>query len=211
LLGDNSYRNLGLAVQPPKEFVFMKRSFDSLEPQEALQVAISIEERNAELYERFAERFNDLGTEESGEIAVVFWEMASEERGHQALLKRKYKEYYGQSSCALTHNDLVELIEMPKVDECDLFDRKDGIQPQCFALQVALQAEISAQNYYANLVEQTSEESLRKTYRDLTEIETDHARYLSVKLGLDTPLRKIDLLSLESTNGNSETSSPEEG
>lgn len=184
----------------------MKRSFASLNAPEALQVAITIEQRNASLYERFADKFKEIGDEESLEIAIVFWEMTEEEKGHHELLKRKYAEHYGTSICTVTHEDVIELIEMPTVGESTLFASEGVVQSQHQALQVALRAEISAQNYYTNLVEQTSQEQLRQTYRELAAIESKHATYLSVKLGLDTPLRKIDLL----TSDDSETSSKEE-
>jgi len=58
----------------------MKRQFTSLTPQEALHVAIFIEERNSELYHRFAEMFVEFRDVESLEIASVFWDMAAEER-----------------------------------------------------------------------------------------------------------------------------------
>jgi rubrerythrin len=165
----------------------MKRSFTSLEPPEALQVAIFIEERNAEVYQRFAEMFNEFGDEESLEIGAVFWEMAIEERGHYALLKQKYAEQYGDSICAVTEDDLVELIEVPKLDDGDVFAaRKDGLPARNLALQAALQAEISAQSYYTNLVKQTPEGPLRQIYRDLAEMEEGHATYLSMKLGGDS-------------------------
>ena len=38
----------------------MKRAFPSLDPQEALHAAIFIEERNAQLYQRFAEMFMEF-------------------------------------------------------------------------------------------------------------------------------------------------------
>jgi len=53
------------------------------------------------------------------------------------------------------------------------------------ALQVALQAEIGAQSYYANLVKQTPEGPLRQIYGDLAQVEEGHATYLSMKLGQD--------------------------
>ena len=57
----------------------MTRNFTSLSPQEALQVAIYIEERNAGVYQRFAEMFTEFRDPESLEIAGVFWDMSVEE------------------------------------------------------------------------------------------------------------------------------------
>ncbi len=99
----------------------MRRSFSSLDPQEALHVAIFIEERNAELYHRFAEMFVEFRDSESLEIASVFWEMAAEEKQHSSLLQGKYMEEYGSSRCALTEEDLVEWIEVPKLEDGDVF------------------------------------------------------------------------------------------
>src|SRR5580704_17445506 len=98
----------------------MKRSFSALAPQEALHIAIFIEERNAELYHRFAELFVEFGDGESLEIASVFWEMAIEERRHSSLLQGKYFEMFGKLTCTLTEEDLVEFIEVPKLEDGDL-------------------------------------------------------------------------------------------
>jgi rubrerythrin len=124
----------------------MKRSFPSLNPQEALHVAIFIEERNAELYHRFAEMFVEFRDAESLEIASVFWEMAVEEKNHSSILQGKYMEEYGASRCALTEEDLVEWIEVPKLEDGDVFaaigeGRTTNVR-DC-ALQVALQAEVT--------------------------------------------------------------------
>ncbi len=163
----------------------MNRSHSSLEPAEALTVAILMEERNAELYQRFADMFVEFGDEQSLEISAVFWEMAIEERGHHALLKQKYTEQYGDLTCAINEGDLIGLAEVPSLNEGELLARRDGISPRNLALQVALRAEISAQSYYATLVKRTPEGPLRKIYQDLAEMEGGHATYLSTKLGHD--------------------------
>src|SRR6516164_7254022 len=63
----------------------MKRDFASLSTQEALHVAIFIEERNAEIYHQFAEMFAEFRDPESLEIAAAFWDMATEERKHGTM------------------------------------------------------------------------------------------------------------------------------
>ena len=165
----------------------MTRSFTSLDPREALQVAISIEKRNADLYHRFAEIFTEFGDEGSLDIGSVFWEMAVEERGHHELLKEKYAERYGDLECDLTENDLVEFIEVPKLEVGDFFATDFRSVPgRERALQVALEAEVSAQNYYAQLVDQTPEGPLRELYRELSQMEDGHVSYLSARLAQDT-------------------------
>ena len=164
----------------------MQRSFVSLSPQEALQVAISIEERNAGLYHRFAELFTEFGDEESLEIAAVFWEMAIEERGHASLLQQKYAERYGDAACAVTEDDLVEIVEVPKLESSDALSApKDGVSGRTRALNVALQAEVGAQQFYARLAEQTQYTPLRELFLELAGMEDSHVAYLEHKLAQD--------------------------
>ncbi|MGA2371169.1 MAG: ferritin-like domain-containing protein [Candidatus Korobacteraceae bacterium] len=165
----------------------MKRSFASLSPQQALDVAISIEKRNAEIYHRFAEMFTEFGDEQSLEIGAIFWEMAIEERGHYALLQQEYVEQYGSWSSSLTEEDLVELIEVPTLENGDVFGAgNDTHTSRGHALQVALCAELSAQGFYRKLAEQTPTGPLQQTYWDLAQMEEGHVACLEAKLGQDT-------------------------
>jgi rubrerythrin len=165
----------------------MQRTFSSLTPPEALQAAICIEQRNAEVYHRFAEMFTEFGDEESVQIASLFWEMAIEERRHRSLLEEKYLQAYGPLTGAFTEEKLLELIEVPKLDAASLFTGGDGIAPRDRALYVALQAEVSAQQFYERLVNDTPEGPLRRLYKDLAEMEDGHLTYLESKLAEDMP------------------------
>jgi rubrerythrin len=162
----------------------MKRSFAVLDAQEALHAAVFIEERNAEVYHRFAEMFVEFGDAESLEIAGVFWEMAIEEHRHSSLLRSCYADQYGAATCQLTEEELLEFIEVPRLEDADLpaagGDGTQGARER--ALQVALRAEISAQQYYAKLSESTAEVSLRRLYQQLAAMEDGHVAYLEEKL-----------------------------
>ena len=161
----------------------MQRSFVSLTPQEVLQVAISIEDRNAELYHRFAEMFTEFGDRESLEIAAVFWEMAVEERGHSWQLKQRYTELYGELVPTITEHDLMEIVEVPKLDDGDMFAAPgSGVPGRVRALNVALQAEQGAQQFYEKLVKQTPDGPLRDVFRYLGQMEDGHLTYLEQKL-----------------------------
>jgi rubrerythrin len=162
----------------------MKRSFASLNPQEALHVAIFIEERNAELYLQFAEMFVEFSDSESLEIADVFREMAAEEKDHSSKLQSLYMEQFGTSSCALTEEDLVELIEVPRLEQVDFFPapERNKVNARDRALQVALNAERGAQLYYASLVENTEPGPLRQLYRQLAEVEDGHITSIEKRL-----------------------------
>lgn len=164
----------------------MKRSFVALDAQEALHVAIFIEERNAGIYHRFAEMFTEFRDPESLEIAGVFWEMALEERRHSSILQTKYTELYGNASCSLTEEDLVELIEVPRLEDVDLFPaRGSGPNPRNGALQVALHAEVGAQHFYAKLAETAEPGPLQRIYQELAQMEDGHVAFLKEKLERD--------------------------
>ena len=163
----------------------MKRAFASLNPQEALRVAIFIEERNAELYHRFAEMFVEFRDEESLEIASVFRDMAVEEKHHSTLLQGQYLDRFGSSSCALTEEDLVDLIEVPKLDTGSILaEAGEGRQGSARerALEVALSAEVGAHRFYEELVKSMPDGPLHRLYRELAEMEDGHVAYIQRKL-----------------------------
>jgi rubrerythrin len=78
----------------------VKRPFASLTPQEALHVAIFIEERNANIYREFAEMFAEFRDPESLEMASAFWEMSNEEQCHGRSLQKCYFDRNSTQSCA---------------------------------------------------------------------------------------------------------------
>jgi len=163
----------------------MKRTFASLDPEEALHVAIFIEERNAEIYQRFAEMFVEFCDRDSLEIASVFWDMAVEEKHHSSLLQSRYMERYGTANCSLTEEDLADFIEVPKLEDGDVFAPvREGERSRARerALQVVLTAEQSAQRFYAELVDKTPDGTLRKVYQELATLEDDHVGYIQRKL-----------------------------
>ena len=163
----------------------MKREFTSLTPQEALHVAIFIEERNAELYQQFAELFAEFKDPDSLEIAQVFWDMANEERSHGTMLQERYFDRYGTQACVVTEEDICEMLEVPKLESSELFTVGRGhatVAPRKAALKVALEAEETAMRYYAHLVERTPDRNLRSMYAELANFEADHTEFLRRKL-----------------------------
>ncbi|HET7441288.1 MAG TPA: ferritin family protein [Terriglobales bacterium] len=163
----------------------MKRDFVSLSPQEALHVAIFIEERNAEIYHQFAEMFAEFHEPESLEIASAFWDMANEERQHGTLLQKRYFDRYGTRPCAVTEEDIRDFIEVPKLENGDIFTiskLKVGRSPRQMALEVALAAEQNAQRYYTRLAETTDDPELSAVYREFAEFETGHSDWLERKV-----------------------------
>jgi rubrerythrin len=163
----------------------MKREFSSLTAQEALHVAIFIEERNAELYRQFAELFAEFKDPESLEIAQVFWDMCGEERSHGTQLQDRYFERFGTQACVVTDTDVRETIEVPRLEQSDIFAvarARGSASPRRVALQVALEAEQTAMRYYAQLIEKTRDKALRQAYTELASFEADHTEFLQRKV-----------------------------
>jgi rubrerythrin len=164
----------------------MTRLFSSLSLQEALHVAIFVEERNAEIYQRFAQMFTEFGDPESAEIAAVFWDMSVEERRHSSLLQAKYLERFGNASCALTEEDVREMIEVPRLESSDVLapSKSPTARPRERALKVALDAEHSAHQFYTNLIPTTTDGSLRRLYIELSTMEDGHVTFLESLLAM---------------------------
>jgi len=165
----------------------MKRSFQSLSPQEALHVAIFIEERNAEIYHNFAELFVSFQDSTSLEIAGVLWDMAVEERHHSTLLQERYTAQYGQAACALTEADVLEIIELPQLVEEEIFNSSGGATARLRALRIALCAENQARDFYAGLGETAKDPELRALYAELASFEADHVEFLQRRLASSAP------------------------
>ncbi len=163
----------------------MKREFASLSPQEALHVAIFIEERNAEIYRQFAELFTDFHDSESAEIAKVFLDMEEEERSHGTELQERYFERYGTQACAITEDEISDLIEVPRLESGEIFAiarARAARLPAQKALEVALAAEKAALRYYVRLTEHTFDPELRALYLELGTFEGNHTSLLERKL-----------------------------
>ena len=163
----------------------MKRTFNTLTEQEALHAAVFVEERNAEIYHRFAEMFVEFRDEDSLAIASVFWDMAAEERHHSTLLQNRYSELFGQQPCSLTDDDIYEFIEIPRLEDADVFSAataQDHRTPKERALQVGLIAEVGASKFYTGLIEACKDPRLKRLYTELADFEGEHVAFLERKL-----------------------------
>ena len=163
----------------------MNRSFSSLSAQDALHVAIFIEERNAAVYHQFAELFSEFHDTESLEVASTFWEMAQEEREHGSRLQRLYFERYGNTACSMTEEDISEFIEVPAFGEFTAIisnPHERNLSPRERALQIGIRAEQSASDYYRHLSSTCDDPELCALYRELAQFECNHTEFLQKKV-----------------------------
>jgi hypothetical protein len=111
--------------------------------------------------------------------------MGEEERRHGTMLQERYFDRYGTQSCAVTEEDIREMIEVPKIDNGELFAitrARISARPADKALQIALDAELAAQRFYRRVKEQTSDPDLKKLYSELADFEDNHTEFLQKKL-----------------------------
>ena len=103
---------------------------------------------------------------------------------YKRQLQGKYQERYGNASCALTEQDLQDMIEVPRLEDGDVFASAETTHKSARerALQVGLAAEKNAHDYYARLVEQTEDGPLRRLYSELSAMEDGHMTYLQSML-----------------------------
>lgn len=164
----------------------MKREFSSLSAREALNVAIFIEQRNADIYRQFGDLFEGFRDPESREIAMTFWDMADEEERHGTALRQRYSERFGNHTAPyITEEEIREKIEVPKIVTGEIFaiSRAQVSQvPRNRALEIALAAERSAMKFYSRLLEVTDDAGLRALYEELANAEDDHVRTLQKKI-----------------------------
>jgi rubrerythrin len=166
------------------------RSFQSLSPQEALHVAIFIEERNAQLYHSFAEMFVSFQDLASLDIAGVLWDMAIEERHHSSLLQQRYTLKYGQGSCDITDADISEMIELPQLNGSEVFSPNlEASDAKRHALEIALKAENMARAFYTELAQLAGDPDLQALYVELAAFEEDHVHFLELRIASQTPSR----------------------
>jgi rubrerythrin len=163
----------------------VKRAFASLNAQEALHVAIFIEERNANIYRQFSEMFAEFRDPESLEMASAFWEMSKEERDHGTALQKRYSDRYGTQACAVTEEEISDFIEVPRLENGRMFsvdEVKAGRSPREMALEIAAAAEEGALRFYRGLAETCQDAELRTLYQDFVNFEANHSGWLDQKL-----------------------------
>lgn len=163
----------------------MKREFSSLSAREALNLAISIESRNADLYRQFGELFDGFQDPESSEIASTFWDMAEEEDRHGKTLEQRFVERYNDDPSPISEDEIRDKIEVPKIASGEIFAiaRAQVSQvPRNRAFEVALAAERSAMKFYNRLLAITEDGDLRNLYEELASDEDDHIRALQKKI-----------------------------
>jgi rubrerythrin len=165
----------------------MRRHFTTLSTQEALRIAIFVEERNARIYRQFSELFGGFPDADSREIAAVFAEMAAEEVSHGDQLEQRYIRRFGEAPCAIKAEDVPDLVELPRLPDGNIFAiARSGVSPapQTQGLAIALAAEEGASRFYRHLAETADEPEFGEFYAELAQFESEHVDELRRRMKL---------------------------
>ncbi len=140
--------------------------FRSLTLQDALDLALSIEEEAKERYEEFS---RITGGRYAGDAADMFRQMAGYEAKHWADIDRKRRELFGSAPRRI-RPDALDDVEAP-----------DRGAPRTFmsarqAAEVALAAELKAHDFFDEALGEVKDPSVRALFEALREEEKEHVR-----------------------------------
>lgn len=154
----------------------MSRTLETLSPKEVLALAIHVEQSNSRRFRAFAEVFQGYDPE----VAQRFEELAVEEDHHEQLLDAQFRKSFGGTLPPLDQVDISDVVEAVDLDDGEhlIFDT---LKPRR-VYELALQAELGAQEFYRRAIAKAGDATLAALYRELAEMETGHASFLEEKL-----------------------------
>jgi rubrerythrin len=170
-----------------------KLDFSSLSLQDALDLAVIVEEEAKERYEEFAKQ---IGTSNAGSF---FLHMAENEAKHGQELAMQRKKLFGNAPSLVTRDMVDEIrdVEAPEYDQARSF------MSQRHALEVALASEIKAYNFFDKALVQIKNEDVKKLFIELKAEEIHHQELLKdlIKKTPDTMSPDVDQDDVDEPSG----------
>lgn len=142
--------------------------FSQLSLRDTLDLAISIEEEAKERYDDFAEQMEAHRTPDT---ANFFRFMADNEIKHAEKLAAQRKELFGDESSTADTSLLYE-IEAPD------FDGARAFMPVRAALDVAMESEVKAYDFYNEALAEISDAEVRELFLQLRDEEAKHQKMI---------------------------------
>jgi rubrerythrin len=154
----------------------MTIDFRTLSLQDALDLAISIEEEAKERYDEFVRQVG--GGRYDGDAADMFRIMAGYEARHEAQLSARRRDLFGTAPRRVTKEALddVEDVEAPDRGKPRVF--MSGRQ----AMEVALASEEKAFEFFDGAIRHVSDPSVRALFEELRSEEEQHIRFVKQRL-----------------------------
>ena len=145
-----------------------KLDFAKLDLQDALDLAILIEEEARERYQEFQKL---VGGRYEGDASDVFRSMASNEEKHWQQLVRRRKELF---------RDAPRRVDRSWFEEVEAPDRG---KPRVFmgprqAYQVALESEEKAHDFFAEALKRVKDPKVKKLFQELKAEEIKHRNHI---------------------------------
>ena len=144
--------------------------FSTLNLQDALDVAVLIEKEAEERYVLFAAQ---LGKRYRGDAADFFIMMARNEQLHGAELTERRRALFGDAPSRITENMIGYDIEAPEMEKPRRY------MSVRHALEIAMESEIEAYQFYDQALAGIQDESVRKLIIELRDEEVEHQRLLN--------------------------------
>ncbi|MBI2518838.1 MAG: ferritin family protein [Bdellovibrio sp.] len=169
-----------------------KLDFATLNLQDALDLAILIEDEAKERYQEFVRQ---LGPLRSGNATEFFVFMAKNETKHSAYLSAQRKKIFGNNPSTVTQDMLIEIQEA----EAPEFYQVRSFMSQRRALEVALACEIKAYNFYDKCLAFVKNQDVKKLFIELKREEVKHQEMVremldrtSESLEPEVPVEDVD-------------------
>jgi rubrerythrin len=151
----------------------MAIDFGTLSLQDALDLAISIEEEAKERYDGFVRQVG--GGRYAGDAADMFRLMAGYEEKHRADLQTRRQELFGSAPRVITV-DLIDDVEAPDRGEPRVFMSAHQ------AMEVALSSEEKAHAFFDGALKHVTDPRVKALFEELRSDEEDHIRLVRQRL-----------------------------
>jgi rubrerythrin len=142
----------------------MTLDFSKLTLQDALDLAIFIEEDASARYREFSEQ---LEAHNNPEAVEFFRFMVEQENKHGAELRARREEMFGDATANVATGDI------PEIETAD-YDTAHAFMSPHAALRVALASEVRAHDFYDDALGHVTDEAVKKLFTELRAEELDH-------------------------------------
>ncbi len=142
----------------------MSINFDGLSLRDTLDLAIYVEEEAKDRYEDFAQQ---MDAHHTPEVAEFFRFMAANETKHAEKLSKQRESLFGDEAHTADTSTLFD-IEAPE------FDAARAFMSIRAALDVALESEVKAYDFYNDALPEISDPEVRELFVNLREEEARH-------------------------------------
>ena len=156
--------------------------FATLSLVDALDLAILIEDEARDRYEEFADQMDMHHTPDA---ARFFRDMAVNETKHGTELAQRRQKLFPTEPRKVTR-DMLWDVEAPGYDAARMFMTAHD------AMEVALEAEVKAHDYFAAALEHVKDSDVKALFTELRDEEVEHQEMVQAAMAKLPPESKVD-------------------